>query len=75
MSVPFWPRMMRRSTAARYCDLTPAKFLSEVASGRLPTPIKLGGEDHWDRDTLDEDLTRLAGRTSDWRRDQPGLAA
>ena len=70
-----WPRMMRRTTAARYVDLPPAKFMQEVAMGRLSLPVKLGGEDHWDRNLLDEDLNRIAGRSSDWRREQPGLAA
>lgn len=70
-----WPRMMRRATAAAYCDLAPAKFIQEVSSGRLPQPILLGGEDHWSIDDLDDDLNRIAGRAHDWRKDQPGLAA
>lgn len=73
--LPGWPRMLRRTKAAAYCDLAPAKFLQEVAAGRLPAPIRLGGEDHWDRNALDADLDHLAGRTNDWRQDQPGLAA
>lgn len=73
--MPDWPRSMKRATAARYCDLAPAKFMAEVASGRLPQPFKLGGEDHWDRVALDEDLNRLGGRVSDWRKECPGLAA
>lgn len=75
MTIPNWPRMMRRTTAARYCDLAPAKFLAEVASGRLPPSIKLGGEEHWDREAIDDNLNRLGGRTHDWRKEQPGLAA
>jgi hypothetical protein len=75
MTAPYWPRMMKRATAARYCDLAPAKFLAEVSSGRLPAPMKLGGEDHWDREAIDDNLNRLAGRTHDWRKEQPGLAA
>ncbi len=67
--------MMKRATAARYCDLAPGKFLAEVSAGRLPLPVKLGGEDHWDREALDEDINRLAGRVDDWRKEQPGLAA
>ena len=74
-SLPAWPRMMRCRTAAQYCDLAAPKFLSEVAAGRLSLPVKLGGEDHWDRSALDEDLNRLSGRADDWRKDQPGLAA
>ncbi len=67
--------MMKRTTAARYCDLAPGKFLAEVGAGHLPLPVKLGGEDHWDREALDEDINRLAGRVDDWRKEQPGLAA
>jgi len=72
---PDWPRMMRRETAAAYCDLSPVKFIQEVSSGRLPQPVKLGSEDHWCRVALDADLNRIAGQTSDWRKEQPGLAA
>lgn len=72
---PYWPRMMKRTTAARYCDLAPAKFLAEVAAGRLPLPVKLGGEDHWFRDAVDDDLQRIAGQADDWRQGCPGLAA
>lgn len=75
MTPPDWPRLMKRSTAARYCDLTPAKFLSEVACGRLPLPVKFGGEDHWDRAAIDADISRLSGQAYDWEKDQPGLAA
>lgn len=75
-AVAAWPRMMKRTTAAAYCDLAPAKFVAEVAAGRLPLPVRLGNEDHWDRIALDEDLSRLGGRAADdWRQEQPGLAA
>lgn len=70
-----WPRMMRRQTAAQYCDLTAAAFEREVACGRLPMPIMLGNCEHWDRVAIDEELNRIGGRSNDWRREQPGLAA
>lgn len=70
-----WPKMMKRGTAAAYCDLSPAKFLQEVEAGRLPIPVKLGGEDHWCIDDLNDDLMRLTNRVADWRKEQPGLAA
>lgn len=72
---PHWPKSMKRTTAAKFCDLAPAKFIQEVAAGRLPLPFKLGGEDHWDIDALRSDLDRIAGRSNDWRQEQPGLAA
>ena len=61
---------MRRGRAAQYCDLTSADFEREIAAGRLPTPVMLGGEEHWCRITLDEHLDRLAGRGDgdDWRK-------
>jgi hypothetical protein len=71
-----WPRMMRRPTAAAYCDLSEAGLEREVAAGRLPLPVKLDGKDHWSRVTLDEYLARLAGESSgDWRKGQPLYAA
>lgn len=75
MRIPTWPRMMRRSTAAKYCDLTSAELEREVAAGRLPMPVKLGNSEHWDIAELDEALSQISGRTKDWRSDQPGLAA
>lgn len=75
MKAPAWPRMMRRSTAAAYCDLPPNKFLQEVSKGTLPAPVKLGGDELWDIRALDDDLDRIAGNATDWRKAQPGLAA
>jgi hypothetical protein len=64
--------MMTRGRAAHYCDLTEAAFEKEVAAGRLPAPVKLGGKDHWSRVALDECLAALAGEaTADWRKGQP----
>lgn len=73
--LPDWPRSMKRATAAAYCDMSAAEFEREVACGRLPPPFKLGNSEHWDRAAIDEDLNRIAGRSADWRKDQPGLAA
>jgi len=70
-----WPKMMKRGTAAAYCDLSPAKFMQEVAAGRIHQPVPFGGEDHWCIDDLDEDVRQLTGRAYDWRKEQPGLAA
>lgn len=75
MNAPFWPRMMKKATAARYCDLTTPEFVREVACGKLPMAVILGNQEHWDRHQLDEDLNRLTGQTKDWRNEQPGLAA
>ena len=56
-----WPHMMKAETAAQYCDLSRSAFLSEVASGRLPSPVNLGGRDHWFRPALDNSLAAIAG--------------
>lgn len=73
---PYPPRMMRRARAAHYCDLSEAEFEREVAAGNLPTPVRLGKQDHWSRAALDEYLARIAGESAeDWRKDQPLYAA
>lgn len=65
---PDWPRLMRRETAAMYCDLTPAAFEREVADARLPLPIKFGGHEMWSRTAIDEIVGRLTGDSiPDWR--------
>lgn len=56
-----WPHMMKADTAAQYCDLSRAAFLGEVAAGRLPTPVNLGGRDHWFQPALDKALAIIAG--------------
>ena len=71
-----WPRMMKRGTAAAYCDLTPTEFEREVAAGKLPLPVALGNTEHWSRIALDEHLANLAGEgVYDWRKEQPLYAA
>ena len=69
---PTWPRMMKRSLAALYCDLTVPAFEGEVLAGRLPHPVILGGEEHWSTPQIDEHLERLTGdRVPDWRANAP----
>lgn len=73
---PDWPRLMKRGTAAAYCDLTPTEFDREVTAGKLPLPIALGNHEHWSRVQLDEYIANLAGEgAADWRREQPAYAA
>ena len=65
---PYPPRMMTRSRAAHWCDLSEAEFEREVAAGNLPSPVMLGKKLHWSRVKLDEALEKLAGeRPADWR--------
>tara|TARA_B100000678_G_scaffold249255_1_gene223510 strand:+ start:375 stop:584 length:210 start_codon:yes stop_codon:yes gene_type:complete len=63
--------MMKVDTASAYCDLSRAAFLREVASGRLPSPVNLGGRDHWFKPALDKALAILAGEAEvpDYRRE------
>lgn len=56
-----WPRMMKRQTAAAYCDLSVGAFEREITAGRLPAPIVLGGREHWCKNALDRALDRLTG--------------
>jgi predicted DNA-binding transcriptional regulator AlpA len=58
---PDWPRMMRRSTAALYCDMPVAEFERGVSRGTLPQPVKVVDELRWSRTQLDEYLERLTG--------------
>lgn len=64
--------MMRRGTAALYCDLSVAEFEREVAGGRLPQPVKFGNSEHWSRPDIDEMLNRLTNDTTpNWREKAP----
>jgi hypothetical protein len=48
--------------------------MAEVYAGRLPMPIDLGDEDHWDRAMLDKYLDEIAGGvTGDWERSNRAL--
>lgn len=62
--------MMKRATAAAYCDLSESAFIGEVAAGRLPAPVDFGGRDHWFRPALDKALAAIAGLTvAEYERD------
>lgn len=56
-----WPRMLKRQTAASYCDLSVAAFEREINAGRLPAPVMLGGREHWCKNALDRALDQLTG--------------
>ena len=55
------PRMMKRKTAAQYCDLSEAAFEREIIAGRLPSGVMLGGREHWCKNALDRALDMLTG--------------
>jgi predicted DNA-binding transcriptional regulator AlpA len=67
-----WPAMMRRATAAAYCDLSVAEFEREIAAGNLPQPVTLGNHGHWSKSQLDQALAVLTGEAQkDWRIGSP----
>ena len=71
-TAPDWPRLMRRSTAALYCDMTAPDFEHQVIAGHLPQPVMLGGKEHWSRVQIDEAIDRMTGaKLDDWRDDAP----
>ena len=73
-SWPDWPAAMKRASAAAYCDMSIASFDREVAMGRLPSPILLGGLDHWTRTSIDQQLEVLENESLDWRKEVPMYA-
>lgn len=60
-----WPRMLKRQTAAQYCDLSVPSFEREIIAGRLPAGVMLGGREHWCRNALDKALDALTGAGSE----------
>jgi hypothetical protein len=63
-AIPTWPGMMKRKTAAAYCDMTEAAFEREVFAGRLPMPVMFGGRDHWRKEAIDRALDHITGEAS-----------
>lgn len=61
MTATRWPALMKRKTAAEYLDMSEAAFEREVAGGRLPASIMVGGREHWRKDALDSAIARLSG--------------
>lgn len=56
-----WPGMMKRATAAAYCDMSIPSFEKEIAVGRVPPGVMFGGTLHWHKGALDKALARLVG--------------
>lgn len=66
--LPDWPAMMKRDTAARYCDMSAAEFERAIADGTIPLPIRFGDRERWSRAQLDRYISNAMGEsTSDWR--------
>jgi predicted DNA-binding transcriptional regulator AlpA len=63
-----WPQMMRRTTAAAYLDMSEAAFVREIAAGRLPSGVMIGGREHWRKDAIDRALDHVTGEANNsWR--------
>lgn len=62
-----WPREMRASTAAAYCDeISVAAFLNQVAQSVFPTPrIASDANPKWDRLALDHAIALLHGQSAE----------
>lgn len=64
-----WPAMMKRKTAAEYCDMSESAFEREIIAGRLPAGVMFGGREHWRKEALDGAFARLSGEAvPDYRR-------
>jgi predicted DNA-binding transcriptional regulator AlpA len=61
-----WPALMQRKTACEYLDMSVAAFEKEVAAGRLPQPVTMGGKLHWHREQIDAYISALRS-DNDWR--------
>lgn len=61
MTAARWPALMKRRTAAEYLDTSELAFEKEVAAGRLPQPITLGGRAHWSKSAIDAAVAHIAG--------------
>lgn len=51
--------------------MTASQFEAAVASGDLPLPQIIGGEERWSLAAIDK--SRSSEDTADWRANQPGL--
>lgn len=60
-----WPAMMKRATAASYCDMSEAAFEREIIAGRLPSGVMFGAREHWRKEALDAAFERISGGTED----------
>ena len=58
-----WPVIMKRATAAEYCDMTVHGFDDWVRKGKLPQPIP--GTKRWSRKQIDRFVDILVGGAVD----------
>lgn len=53
VSMPAWPGLMRRTTAALYLDMSESMFSKLVAAGRFPGSVLFGSQRRWRKVDLD----------------------
>jgi hypothetical protein len=57
-----WPRLMRASTAAAYCDERSVESFLRCVGRIYPEPVRVSGKGpRWLRETLDRAIDRLSG--------------
>ena len=56
-----WPALMLKKTALAYLDMGERAFEAEIASGRFPHPVLVGGRQHWRKDAIDRAISILGG--------------
>lgn len=63
-----WPALMTRKTVLAYLDMGEAALQKEIATGRLPDGLWIGGKQRWYRNAIDRALEVIAGeRVDDYR--------
>ena len=55
----FWPRLMPRGPASKYCGTGTSKFDEMVKDGRMPKPKQIDSLRVWDRHELDAAIDEL----------------
>lgn len=58
-NIKYPPILMKRKTAAAYCDMAEAAFMRSVTIGDLPQPISIGNKDYWHRSAIEGAVTLL----------------
>lgn len=63
-----WPILMTKKTVLAYLDMGEVALEREIATGRLPDGVWIGGKQRWYRNAIDNALEAIAGgSTNDYR--------
>ena len=63
--------MMRRATAAAYLDMTENEFIQGVSLGQIPDGRRFVNRDRWNRQEIDDALTKAEDPLQNWRAESP----